>query len=215
MKSRNTRRAAYKLIIFIFSLTPFLLLVNDALMERLGANPIETLHFRLGDWAIRFLCVTLALRPIKILTGQTWPLRYSRMMGLFTFFYASMHFLVYIVLDLSLSWEQFIDEIPKSPYVLVGLLAYLMLIPLAATSTKKMQKRLGRNWKKLHRLVYVVAFAVIIHYFWLVKSDLREPLLYAVIISLLLGVRIAEFARKKRISAGIAAGDPLTAASKK
>lgn len=200
MISRNTRCTVYKLGVFLLSLTPFLLLVNDALMERLGANPIEALHFRSGDWALRFLCITLALRPIKILTGQTWPLRYSRMMGLFTFFYASMHFLVYIVLDLSLSWEQVIDEIPKSPYALVGLFAYMMLIPLAVTSTKKMQKRLGKNWKKLHRLVYVVSFAVIIHYFWLVKSDIREPLLYTVIISLLLSVRIADAARKKRIA---------------
>lgn len=201
MISRNTKRAVYKLIVFLLSLTPFLLLVNDTLMERLGANPIEALHFSLGDWALRFLCITLTLRPIKILTGQTWPLRYSRMMGLFTFFYASMHFLVYIVLDLSLSWEQVIDEIPKSPYALVGLLAYMMLIPLAVTSTKKMQKRLGKNWKKLHRLVYFVAFAVIIHYFWLVKSDIREPLFYTVIILLLLGIRIADAARKKRIAA--------------
>lgn len=215
MKPRNTRRAVYKLTVFVLSLIPFLLLVNDALMERLGANPIEALHFRLGDWAIRFLCITLALRPIKILTGQTWPLRYSRMMGLFTFFYASMHFLVYIVLDLSLSWEQIVDEIPKSPYALVGLIAYMMLIPLAVTSTKKMQKRLGRNWKKLHRLIYAVAFAAIIHFFWLVKSDIREPLLYTVIIVFLLGVRIADAARKKRISAIIAAGEPLPAGNKK
>lgn len=198
MISRNFRRAIYKLIVFLFCLSPFLLLLNDALMERLGANPIETLHFRLGDWALRFLCITLALKPVKILTGQTWPLRYSRMMGLYTFFYASMHFLVYIVLDLSFSWEQIRDEIPKSPYALVGLFAYTLLIPLAATSTKKMQKRLGKKWKKLHRSVYVVAIAVIIHYFWLVKSDYREPLLYGIIILLLLGVRIADAAKKKR-----------------
>lgn len=187
-----------KILVFILSLTPFLFLLNDTIQEQLGANPIETLHFRLGDWALRFLCVTLALTSFKIITGQTWQLRFRRMMGLFTFFYASLHFLVYIVLDQALSWEQIKDEIPKSPYVLVGLFSYVLLIPLAITSTRKMQRRLGKNWKKLHRLVYVIAIAVIIHYFWLVKSDYREPILYAAIITFLLGVRIAKQFKKKR-----------------
>lgn len=196
MQSRNSRLALYKVIVFLLCLIPFLWLVVDTVTDNLGANPIETLHFRLGDWALRFLCITLALTPIKLLTGQSWPLRYRRMMGLYSFFYATLHFLVYIGLDLSLSWEQFIDEIPKSPYILVGLLTFLILSILAATSTKSMQKRLGKNWKKLHRLIYLAAGSAVVHYFWLVKADYREPLLYAAIIFLLLSVRVVYVLKK-------------------
>lgn len=196
MQSRNSRLALYKVIVFLLCLIPFFWLVVDTVTDNLGANPIETLHFRLGDWALRFLCITLALTPIKLLTGQSWPLRYRRMMGLYSFFYATLHFLVYIGLDLSLSWEQFIDEIPKSPYILVGLLTFLILSILAATSTKSMQKRLGKNWKKLHRLIYLAAGSAVVHYFWLVKADYREPLLYAAIIFLLLSVRIVYVLKK-------------------
>ena len=111
--------AFIKISVFLLSLAPFLLLVNDTLQDQLGANPIETLHFSLGDWALRFLCISLALTPIKKLLQQSWPIRFRRMMGLFAYFYASLHFLVYIILDLSLSWENFIDEVPKSPYIIV------------------------------------------------------------------------------------------------
>jgi sulfoxide reductase heme-binding subunit YedZ len=177
-------------------LAPFLLLLNDAVNDQLGANPIEALHFGFGDWALRFLYIGLALTPIKTITGQNWPIRFRRMMGLFAFFYASLHFLVFIVLDLSLSWEAFKDEVPKSPYILMGLLTYSLLIPLAATSTKKMQKRLGRRWVKLQRLVYVAGLTALVHYFWLVKLDYTEPLIYALVISILLVIRIAVYFRK-------------------
>ena len=119
-------------------------------------------------------------------------------MGLFVFFYASLHLGVYVVLDQSLSWEQIRDEIPKSPYILVGLFAYILLLPLALTSTKKMQRRLGKSWRKLHRLIYVIAVFAIIHYFWLVKLDYREPTIYALVIFLLLGIRIVDEVRKRR-----------------
>lgn len=188
--------AAIKIIVFLLSLTPFALLVNDGLNDQLGANPIETLHFGFGDWALRFLCIGLALTPIKTITGQGWPIRFRRMMGLFAFFYASLHLLVFIVLDLSLSWEAFKDEVPKSPYILMGLLAYLLLVPLAATSTQKMQKRLGRSWIKLHRLVYAAGLTALVHYFWLVKKDYTEPLIYAVAISILLGMRIIVYCKR-------------------
>ena len=194
----NLQRAMIKIIVFILCLTPFLLLLNDTLKNQLGANPIETLHFRLGDWALRFICITLTLRPVKIITGQNGPLRYRRMMGLFVFFYASLHLLVYVVLDQSLSWEQIRDEIPKSPYILVGLFAYILLLPLALTSTKKMQRRLGKSWRKLHRLIYVIAVLAVIHYFWLVKLDYREPTIYALVVFLLLGIRIVDEVRKRR-----------------
>ncbi|MGR9099130.1 MAG: sulfite oxidase heme-binding subunit YedZ [Gammaproteobacteria bacterium] len=197
MSPDKLRWICYKTAVFLICLTPFLWLLADAASDRLGANPIETLHFRLGDWALRFLCIGLALTPIRTLTGKTWVLRYRRMMGLYAFFYASMHLLVFVVLDQSLSWEQIKDEVPKSPYIIVGLLTYTLLLPLALTSTKKMQQRLGRNWKKLHRLVYAAAVTAVIHYLWLVKSDYREPLFYAAVIAFLLGFRI--FPQVKKI----------------
>jgi len=187
-----------KVIVFLLSLLPLGLLVNNAINDQLGANPIETLHFGFGDWALRFLCIGLALTPIKIITGQSWPMRFRRMIGLFVFFYASLHLLIFIALDLSLSWEAFNDEVPKSPYILMGLLTYALLIPLAVTSTKKMQKRLGRNWLKLHRLIYIAGLTALIHYFWLVKADYTEPLIYAVVISILLAIRIIVHCRKTR-----------------
>ncbi len=188
--------AAIKIIVFLLSLAPFGLLLKDAINDQLGANPIETLHFGFGDWALRFLCIGLALSPSKTVTGQNWPMRFRRMMGLFAFFYASLHLLVFIVLDLSLSWEAFKDEVPKSPYILMGLLTYLLLFPLAVTSTKKMQKRLGRSWIKLHQLVYVAGLTAVVHYFWLVKSDYTEPLIYAAVIGAVLGIRVAVYCRK-------------------
>jgi len=186
---------AIKTIVFSLSLMPFGLLVNGAIKDQLGANPIEALHFGFGDWALRFLCIGLALTPIKMITGQSWPLRFRRMIGLFAFFYASQHLLVFIVLDLSLSWEAFKDEVPKSPYILMGLLTFLLLVPLAVTSTKKMQKRLGRSWLKLHRLVYLAGLTALVHYFWLVKSDYTEPLIYALVIGVLLGIRVIVYYR--------------------
>ena len=185
-----------KISIFLLSLTPFLLLVKDTLQEQLGANPIETLHFTLGDWALRFLCITLALTPLRKLLQQSWPIRFRRMMGLFAYFYASLHFLVYILLDLSLSWENFIDEVPQSPYILVGLLTFLLLTPLALSSSKAIQKRLGKRWGQLHKLVYIAGISAVIHYLWLVKSDISEPLFYAAVMSILLGTRLILYFKK-------------------
>jgi sulfoxide reductase heme-binding subunit YedZ len=186
-----------KAMVFLLCLLPFLLLTNNALNDQLGANPIEALHFGFGDWALRFLCITLALTPIKTITGQSMQMRFRRMIGLYTFFYATLHLLVFIVLDLSLSWDAFKDEVPKSPYILMGLLTYLLLLPLAVTSTKKMQKWLGRSWIKLHRLVYVAGLTALVHYFWLVKKDYTGPLIYAMVIGVLLGIRVVVYCRKK------------------
>ncbi|MCK5122508.1 MAG: sulfoxide reductase heme-binding subunit YedZ [Methylococcales bacterium] len=189
-----------KIIVFFLAIVPFLKLVTDTIQDQLGANPIEALHFRLGDWALRFLCIGLALTPLKKLLRQSWPIRFRRMIGLFAFFYASMHFLVYIVLDLSLSWDVFIDEVPKSPYILVGLFTFVLLIPLALTSSKAMQKRLGKHWIQLHKLVYLAAISAVVHYLWLVKSDFNEALLYAGIIFFLLGFRVFSAFLKQRMS---------------
>ncbi|MDF1583743.1 MAG: sulfoxide reductase heme-binding subunit YedZ [Methyloprofundus sp.] len=190
--------AVIKINVFLLSLAPFLLLVNNTLQNQLGANPIETLHFTLGDWSLRFLCVTLALTPLKKLLQQSWLARFQRMTGLFTYFYASLHLLVYIIFDLSLSWENFIDEVPQSPYILVGLLSFLLLTPLALTSSKAMQKHLGKRWGQLHKLIYSAGISAVIHYLWLVKSDLSEPLFYAALMSILLGFRLIMYFKKPR-----------------
>ncbi|MGH8550976.1 MAG: sulfite oxidase heme-binding subunit YedZ [Methylococcales bacterium] len=200
MTSEWTWRFA-KISVFSICLLPFALLLNDAVSDALGPDPIETLHFRTGDWTLRFLLITLTLTPLKLLFNWKFQLRFRRMMGLYSFFYASLHFCVYFVLDLSFSWAQIVDEVPQSPYVLVGLAAYILLIPLAATSTRKMVQRLGKNWKKLHRLVYVTACLGVIHFFWLVKADLSEPSIHALILAVLLGIRVVGSLRKRRTTA--------------
>jgi sulfoxide reductase heme-binding subunit YedZ len=192
-----------KAVVLLLGILPFLLLIKAAMLDQLGANPIEELHFGFGDWALRFLCVSLAITPYKSLTGQSWPTRFRRMIGLFAFFYAAMHFLVYIVLDLSLSVTQFIEEVPRSPYILMGLLTFILLIPLAVTSTKNMQKKLGRSWFKVHRLIYLAAFTALLHYFWLVKLDYTEPLIYAVVITILLAMRVPKYYNKSRFAANL------------
>jgi sulfoxide reductase heme-binding subunit YedZ len=190
--------ASIKIIVFLLSLVPFTLLLQDTLSDQLGANPIEALHFRLGDWALRFLCLGLALTPLKKFLNQSWPIRFRRMLGLFAYFYACLHFLVYVVLDLSFSWEAFVDEVPQSPYILVGLFTFLLLTPLALTSNQYMQKRLGKAWGQLHKLVYLAGVSAVVHYLWLVKSDLSEPLFYSTVMAVLLGVRLIIFFKTKR-----------------
>ncbi len=187
-----------KVAVFLISLIPFMMLLLDTIRDQLGPNPIQALHYSLGDWALRFLCMTLAITPIRKITGCNWLSRFRRMLGLYAFFYALMHFLVYVVLDLSLSMAAFIDEVPKSPYILVGLFTFLILLILAVTSTKNMQKRLGKSWVKLHRLVYVAAIAAIVHFLWLVKSDYSEPLIYLLIMTILLGYRVLLFIKNRK-----------------
>ncbi len=195
LRSPKTWRSI-KFVVFVVSLLPFLLLCIDTWQDNLGANPIESLHFRLGDWALRFLCLTLFITPYKQLTGQNWLNRFRRMFGLYTFFYAFMHLLVFIILDISLSWGAFQDELKDSPYIIFGISSFLLIMPLAITSTKKMQKKLGKNWRLLHRLIYLAAITAILHYLLLVKSDLNAPLIYADIILLLLIYRLIRYVRK-------------------
>jgi sulfoxide reductase heme-binding subunit YedZ len=190
MHIAKNSRGVIKGIVFFASLIPVILLIKRAVFEQLGANPIEAMHFTLGDWALRFLCLGLAITPLRKLFHLNWLSRFRRMIGLFAFFYATLHFLVYIILDLSLSWEAFIDEVPQSPYILLGLFTFALLIPLAITSTHAMQKRLGKSWRRLHQLVYLAGICAVIHYFWLVKSDDEQPIIYASILFLLLGYRL-------------------------
>ncbi|KAF3981738.1 MAG: sulfoxide reductase heme-binding subunit YedZ [Methylococcales symbiont of Hymedesmia sp. n. MRB-2018] len=199
MRLSKVQWAVIKVIVFILCLMPFLLLLMDTIQDQLGANPIETLHFRLGDWALRFLCIGLSLTPLRKLLKQNDLSRFRRMLGLYAFFYASMHFLVYIVLDLSLSWEAFVDEVPKSPYILVGLLTFILLIPLAVTSTKAMQKRLGKKWLTLHKLVYVAGVTAIVHYLWLIKTLTIEAIFYASLMFVLLAYRLFTYFKARRL----------------
>ncbi len=155
----------------------------------LGANPVETIQDSLGGWGLRFLLITLAVTPLRRWTGWSWLLAYRRMLGLFAFFYVTLHLLTYAVLDLGLDVAHLGEDIVKRPFMTVGMLAWLLLIPLAATSTRGMMRRLGRTWRRLHRLVYPVAVLGVWHYYWQVKLDTLEPTIYALILAVLLGSR--------------------------
>ena len=178
-----------KVAVFCASLLPCLWLVADGLAGRLGANPIETVSHRTGSWTLRFLLLTLAVTPLRRLLGWPWLIRLRRMIGLFAFFYAVLHFLTYLVLDQFFAWDEIAKDIIKRPYITIGFAAFLLMWPLAITSTNRMQRRLGRNWQRLHRLVYVVAVGGVLHYLWLVKADVREPVVYGLILIALLAYR--------------------------
>jgi sulfoxide reductase heme-binding subunit YedZ len=156
----------------------------------LGADPVAEIEHRLGLWALRFLMITLAITPLRQLTGQPLWLRFRRMLGLYAFFYATVHFTAYLVLDLRGYWAQIFEEIAKRPYITVGFTAWLCLLPLAVTSTQAAIRRLGRRWAQLHKLVYAIGVLAVLHFWWLVKSDIREPALYAGILAALLGWRL-------------------------
>jgi sulfoxide reductase heme-binding subunit YedZ len=158
-------------------------------IDALGAEPVTAIEHELGLWALRLLLVTLAITPLRVLSGQAVLLRFRRMLGLYAFAYASLHLAAYLVLDLRGYWAQIFEEIVKRPYITVGFAAWLLLLPLAITSTKGWIKRLGRNWARLHKLVYAIGALAVLHFWWLVKSDIREPLLYAAILAVLLGWR--------------------------
>jgi sulfoxide reductase heme-binding subunit YedZ len=179
-----------KPLIFIAALMPALWLLAAALSDNLGANPIEAITRSLGDWALRFLLLTLAISPLRRLTAWRWLLGYRRMLGLYSFFYASLHLLSYIVLDQFFYWPEIWADIIKRPYITIGMVSFLLLIPLAITSTSGWMRRLGRNWQRLHRLVYLIAVGAVLHYYMLVKADTSEPLLYAFILFLLLLLRM-------------------------
>lgn len=179
-----------KPLVFLLCLLPLAELLWRGYGGALGANPVETLEHASGDWALRSLLLTLAATPLRQWTGWTWPLRLRRMLGLYTFFYASVHAALYFVLDLELDFFMLGAEIVKRPYLTVGFTAWALLVPLAVTSTDRMIRRLGRRWKTLHRSVYAIGVLGVLHYLWLVKADVREPLLYAAILAGLLGWRV-------------------------
>jgi methionine sulfoxide reductase heme-binding subunit len=186
----NAIRAS-KPFLFAACLIPAAVLTWAALHDRLGANPISEITHVTGNWTIRFVLITLSITPIRKLTGWNPIIRYRRMLGLFAFFYATLHFLTYIVLDQNLGWSYIGGDIAKRPYITVGFLGFVLLIPLALTSTAGWIRRLGgKRWQQIHRLIYVTAIAGVIHYWWLVKSDIRQPLAYGAILAVLFAIRV-------------------------
>lgn len=190
MSSLQQRIRWSKPVLFLVCLLPLCLLVLRTVGNDLGANPVETLTHDTGDWALRFLLISLAVTPLRLLTGKAWLIRYRRMLGLFAFFYALLHFTIYLWIDQGFLWSEIVADILKRPYITIGFAAFLILLPLAATSTKGMVRRLGKRWTSLHRLVYASALLAILHFIWLVKADYREPGLYLFIFLLLMLFRM-------------------------
>ena len=194
--------------IFVVCLLPLARLVVLGFADGLGANPIEFITRSTGTWTLVGLMGTLSITPLRRLTGRAELIRYRRMLGLFTFFYACLHFVTYIWLDQFFDPAAIAKDIIKRPFITVGFAAFMLLIPLAATSTRAMIRRLGRRWQQLHRLVYVIAILGVVHYLWLVKKDLTEPLVYGSVLALLLlmrlpwGVSLLQAARSRLAPAG-------------
>ncbi|MDP1644337.1 MAG: protein-methionine-sulfoxide reductase heme-binding subunit MsrQ [Thiobacillus sp.] len=179
-----------KVWIALVCLLPLVRLIVLGGSGGLGANPIEFITRSTGTWTLVGLMVTLMVTPLRRLTGRADLIRYRRMLGLFTFFYAGLHFVTYIWLDQFFDPAAIAKDIIKRPFITIGFSAFVLLIPLAATSTHAMMRRLGRRWQQLHRLVYLIALLGVIHYLWLVKKDLTEPLIYGAVLAVLLALRL-------------------------
>lgn len=191
MPQRQT--AVIKTIVFILCLLPLARLTGFAMLDQLGANPLEFITRSTGDWTLYFLCVTLAVTPIRKISGWSWLLRLRRMLGLYAFFYASLHFLTFLWFDHFFDLAEMWADVLKRPFITVGFLAFVALLPLALTSTNGMIKRLGgKRWQLLHRLIYLIVPAGVLHYYWMKagKHDLSQPLMFAVLVGVLLLMRV-------------------------
>ena len=211
-------RIALKVSVWAVCLFPLALLLYQFQADNLGANPIDHVTRTLGDWTLRILLASLAMTPLRILFGISWPLTLRRLLGLFAFFYVCLHFSVWIVLDHFFDWEQMGADIVKRPYITVGVLALTLLVPLAATSTARMVKRLGAaRWRRLHKLVYVAGVLGVLHYLWLAKKGVVDPFVYAGVLAVLLGVRLVDWARRvvKRRRERATSAEGLTAMSRR
>lgn len=191
-KSRNNERLVLlKIGVFLSALIPLVKLAAGAYLDNLGANPIEKITRTTGYWTLVFILITLSATPVRLLTGWFWTIRIRRMLGLFAFFYGSLHFLTYLVLDQFFDWPAIIGDIAKRPYITVGFPSFVLMIPLALTSTDRMINRLGgKRWRLLHRLIYLTAVGGVVHYWWLVKKDITSPLTFAVLLMCLFGIRV-------------------------
>jgi sulfoxide reductase heme-binding subunit YedZ len=191
-------RRVVKPALFLLCLGPALWLLAGALQIggiELGTNPIEKIQDTLGEWGLRLLVITLAVTPLRDWFAAPWLIQLRRMLGLFAFFYTLLHFLTWLILeqgvliDPTASWANVLADIAKRPFITIGFIALVLLVPLAITSTNGMMRRLGRRWKTLHRLIYPICLLAVWHYYWQVKADVREPLVYLAIVAVLLGWR--------------------------
>jgi methionine sulfoxide reductase heme-binding subunit len=185
-----------RILTFLICLIPFVLLLLKVLQNDLGPDPAKELALETGEWSIRFLLLALAMTPLRHLSGRMEFAQRRRMVGLFALFYASVHFLVWVIFLLGLRWGAILEEVVERPYITIGFASFLILIVLGATSPRVMVRKLGKNWRRLHRLVYVAGVLAIIHLVWIVRTDLSEALLYGAILAGLLGWRLV-FARNK------------------
>jgi sulfoxide reductase heme-binding subunit YedZ len=195
------KRRTGKILVFLLGLAPLFWLGWRAYNGRLTANPIEFITHYTGDWTLRLVIIGLFITPLRKIFNQPDLIKYRRMIGLFAFFYAVLHFTTWIWLDKFFDPGEMWADIVKRRYITVGMAGFLMLISLAITSTKGWIRRLGKRWQLLHRLVYVTAIAGVIHYYWLVKSDIRLPLVYALFVAMVLGWRVRFWRRSSRRTA--------------
>ena len=182
-----------KALTFLLCLVPLARLGWLGLNDGLGANPIEFITRSTGTWTLVFLMITLSVTPLRRITGWNGLIRFRRMLGLFAFFYVCLHFTTYIWLDQFFDWTEIVKDVIKRPFITVGFACFVLLIPLALTSTNAMQRRLKRRWQQLHRLVYLIAIGGVVHYWWLVKKDITQPAIYALVLAVLLGFRLAYY----------------------
>ncbi len=192
-----TRNRWLKPMVWILCLLPLALLLWDAAHHNLTANPILEVTHRTGLTTLILLLVTLAVTPVRRISGLLWLIQYRRLLGLFAFFYACLHLLVWVVLDQFFNLADMLHDIAKRPFITMGMLGWALLVPLAVTSTQGFIRRLGKKWALLHRLAYVCAAAGVIHFYWLVKKDVSEPLLYAAVLAILLGYRLVYYLRNR------------------
>jgi len=191
-------RVVLKIAVWAICLAPLVALLYRAATHDLGANPISFVTNWLGDWTLRLLLASLAMTPLRILLGLSWPIQLRRLLGLFAFSYASLHFGVWLVLDHFFDWREMGADIAKRPFVTVGMTALLLMMPLAATSTAAAIRKLGgRNWQRLHRLAYAIGVCGVLHYLWLAKKANPAPYYYATVLALLLAIRVWDWGRRR------------------
>lgn len=191
MTQTQWRRRVVKPLVYLACLAPLSLLLYDFYRDELGANPVETITNTTGIWTLRFIVITIAITPLRWATGVNQLIHYRRALGLFAFFYGSLHFLTYFILDHQMQFEGLWDDVVKRPYITAGFTAFVLMIPLAITSTTGWIRRMGgKRWNLLHRLVYITALAAVLHYFWKVKLDATYPIYYGIGVASLLGIRL-------------------------
>ena len=188
--SPRRRVLVLKSAIWLCCILPLAWLLWHLFTDQLGANPLEVVIRRLGEWGLQLLLVTLCMTPLRDLSNESWPIQLRRLLGLWSFAYLCMHFLTYLWVDQFFDWQEIGKDIVKRPFITVGMLAMAGLIPLAVTSTRSMQRRLGGHWKRLHRLIYLIVPLGTLHFFWLVKADTLRPIIFALCVALLLGYRV-------------------------